>query len=68
MRDGWQAEIESIGADSWALIHVTQLRSNASRESIVAALKADQAWQQNHMDEIFKRFDALIQRVEHDEP
>ncbi len=65
MKQEWKDEIEAIGDDSWELQAATELRSNASKASIVQALKADAKWMEHHMLEVQKRIDALIQEIEY---
>ena len=58
------AEAEEIGYDSWWLNNFSQLPLRASKARQIAALKNDHEWQGNHMNEISRRIDQLIQRIE----
>ncbi len=58
------AEAEEIGYDSWWLNNFSQLPLRASKARQITALKNDHEWQENHMNEISRRIDQLIQRIE----
>ena len=64
MKEKHRVEAEEIGKDSCSLLHFMQLPKNANRVKQVEALKADQAWQQSHHEEILRRVDRLIRDVE----
>lgn len=57
-------EIVSIESDSWACLNFGDLPVNASKTRVISALKKDAAWQNDHNDEIQKRFEYLIQSIE----
>lgn len=64
MKAKHKKEAETIGADSYELIHFNQLPINATTEQQIEALKKDQNWQNNHIAEISSRIDDLISDIE----
>jgi hypothetical protein len=57
-------EATKIGNDSYELQAFMQLKVSANRKKQIEALKADQRWQQDHLDEISGRIDRLIYKLE----
>ena len=57
-------EAISIGNDSYELQHFMQLKKTASNKSQIEALKSDQSWQRDHLDEVSGRIDRLIYKLE----
>ena len=56
-----------IENDSWHCSHFRGLPNNASRSEVIQALKDDAKWQNNHNEEIQRRFDEIIQELENGE-
>ncbi len=53
-------EAEKIGADSWQLLNFHELPGSASSAEQINALIADHQWQVDHINEVGRRIDALI--------
>jgi len=52
--------VREIEGESFGLINYRDLYKNASKESIIQALKHDKKWERDHHDEVVGRFDDLI--------
>ncbi len=57
-------EATSIGDDSYELQAFMQLKTSASTKKQIEALKSDQRWQQDHLDEVSGRIDRLMHKLE----
>jgi len=56
-------EAKRIGDNSFALLNFENLPSNAGVASQVAALEADDLWQENHRNDISHQIDGLIRLI-----
>ena len=56
--------VKQITENSWTLLAFEHLRSNASAATQIQALKSDQQWIRDHMEEICSRIDHVIMKLE----
>ena len=59
-----KARAKRIGDDSYGLINFDSLPNNASIREQIEALREDQKWQEDHMNEISRTIDRLIRDLE----
>ena len=64
IQDRHRKEAKAIGDASWELMAFSQLPRNASAKRQVEALKQDQKWQEDHIQEIGGAIDCLVNDIE----